>query len=71
MLQMRKERLARGWTQEFVGKQVGVQKQAIQNLEAGKRKPSYELLVRLEDLYELGHRELMKECPLDYITGAK
>ena len=31
-------------------------------LETGKRKPSYEVLVKLEDLFGMTHRELFAEA---------
>jgi DNA-binding XRE family transcriptional regulator len=57
---MRYERLKHGWTQKYVGEQIGVNKQAICDLEAGRSQPSYSLLVKLEDLFCKGHRELMQ-----------
>lgn len=60
-LELRQERLSRGWTQEFVAKSVGVSKQTIHDIETGRRKPSYSVLIGLEDLFEAGHRHLMKE----------
>ena len=57
-LMMRQERIRRGWTQEYVAKQVCVAKAAIQMLETAQRKPSYEVLVKLENLFNLPHREL-------------
>ena len=57
---MRRERLSRGWTLQYVGEQIGVNKQAIHDLEVGRRQPSYPLLVKLEDLFHKGHRELMQ-----------
>ena len=71
MLGLQKERLARGWTQKFVGEKCGITKQSVCNIEKGLRKPSYELVAKFEDLFGLNHRELMKECPLDHNTGAK
>lgn len=57
-LNIRQERINRGWTQEFVGKNVGLTKAAVHDIETNKHKPSYEVLVKLENLFEKTHREL-------------
>lgn len=44
---------------------MGVSDEAIRLLESGQRKPSYEVLVRLEDLFGLPHRELFAEAADD------
>ena len=51
-LMLRRERLQRGWTLEYVAEQVGVTKPAVQMLETGVTKPSYDVLVKLLDLFE-------------------
>jgi len=56
---MRQERIERGWTQEYVGRHVGVSKVAIHDIETGKTNPSYGVLVKLEDLFNKPHRELL------------
>lgn len=58
ILNIRQERIKRGWTQEYVADQVGITKQAVQLLENAHCKPSYEILVKLEDLFEKNHRQL-------------
>lgn len=60
-LELRQERLSRGWTQQFVADSVGVSKQTIHDIETGRRKPSYSVLVGLENLFGMGHRHLMKK----------
>lgn len=57
-LQIRNIRLANNWTLEFVAKKVGLTKQAIHDIEINRRKPSYKVLVQLEDLFNTSHREL-------------
>nr|DAH99651.1 MAG TPA: Helix-turn-helix XRE-family like protein [Caudoviricetes sp.] len=59
-LTMRTERLRRGWTQAYVAETVGVTLTAIQKIETGRRKPSYDVLCKLEDLFGLNHRDLFK-----------
>lgn len=41
-----------------VAKKIGITKSAYSNIETGKRKPSYDVLVKLEDLFKLSHRQL-------------
>ena len=57
-LYMRQERERRGWTLEFVAEKIGITKTAVQYLETAQCKPSYEVLVKLEDLFGLSHRTL-------------
>lgn len=57
---MRKERIANGWTQEYVAECVGITKSAVCDIESGRRNPSYEVLLKLEDLFGKSHRDLMK-----------
>lgn len=52
------ERKMRNWSRENVAKQIGVTAETIRLLETGKRKPSYEVLVKLEDLFQRDHRQL-------------
>lgn len=55
---LRQERKQREWTLEFVSKKVGTSKQTIQRIEMLKRKPSYDVLVKLEELFNKPHIEL-------------
>ena len=57
-LRIRQERLRRGWTLAQTAKMVGITKSAYGNLETGVRVPSYVVLVKLEDLFGLSHRQL-------------
>jgi len=57
-LKIRQERQQHGWTQEYVAKQVGITNQAVNLIETGQRKPSYDVLVKLEDLFQKSHRQL-------------
>ena len=45
------ERTKRGWTQDYVAKQIGISRVAFTHIENGKRKPSYDVLVKLLDLF--------------------
>lgn len=55
---LRQEREQRGWTQADVAARASISKQMVCDMEAGRRKPSYEVLVKLEDLFGMNHREL-------------
>jgi len=57
-LMIRQTRISNRWTQENVAERIGVTKATIQMLETAQRKPSYEVLVLLEDLFGKTHREL-------------
>lgn len=50
---LREKRLDRGWTQEYVAKKCGVSIQAVCDWENGRRKPSYEVLIKLLDLFKV------------------
>lgn len=60
---LRQERIRRGWTQVEVAKRIGLTKTAVHDLETGKQLPSYKVLVKLEDLFQLTHRELFAPAP--------
>lgn len=63
ILVIRQERIRQGWTLEFVAKQAGVTKATLQRIETAKRKPSYDVLIKLEDLFGMTHRELFAAAP--------
>ena len=67
-LYIRQERIKREWTQEYVGKMTGLTKQSIHDIENDKTKPSYSVLVKLENLFGCGHRQLFGVVDDDYIT---
>lgn len=51
-LTIKEERVRRGWTQEYTAKAANITKAAYRNIEAGIRKPSYDVLIKLMDLFE-------------------
>ena len=55
---LRQERMKYGWKQEYVAQKCGVSPQAVCDWENNRRKPSYNVLVKLEDLFGMSHREL-------------
>ena len=62
---LKQERERRGWTQQHVADNVGISRIAVLQLETGVTKPSYDVLVKLEDLFGMTHRELFREAPQD------
>ncbi len=63
MLKIRQERKRNNWTQEYVAKKVGVTKTTIHDIELAKKRPSYEVLIKLENLFNLSHRDLLQQVP--------
>jgi transcriptional regulator with XRE-family HTH domain len=59
-LNIRQERISRGWTQVYVGQQVGVSKVAIHDIETGKQKPSYDVLLKLLALFKVEHKNVAR-----------
>lgn len=55
---IRQERIKRGWSCEYVAEKTGLSAEAIRLIETGERNPSYPVLVKLEDLFHMGHRKL-------------
>ena len=71
MLRLRHERINRHWTQTFVAEKINTTKQAVQYLETGKIKPSYKVLVKFENLFNLSHRDLLEQVPDENILSEK
>ena len=55
---MRDERIARGWSCEYVAEKIGLTAEAIRLIETGERNPSYLVLIELEELFHMSHRKL-------------
>ena len=49
MLKIERER--RKWTQEYVAKTLGLTAESVSMIETGRRKPSYNVLVKILDLF--------------------
>lgn len=45
------ERINRNWTQQYVAEKCGVSPQTVCDWENSRRKPSYDVLVKLLDLF--------------------
>ena len=50
-LAIRQVREKRGWTQKFVADKAGITQAMLQKIETGQRKPSFDVLVKLLDLF--------------------
>lgn len=55
---IRQERIRRGWSCGYVAEKTGLTTEAVRLIETGDRNPSYLVLIQLEDLFQLNHREL-------------
>lgn len=65
---MRYERIKNGWTLDYVASQIGISNQAVSKIELQQTKnPSYIIIVKMENLFGLSHRELFSLVE-DYIT---
>lgn len=62
---IKQERIHRGWSCEYVAEKTGLTSEAIRLIETGERNPSYSVLIKLEDLFEMNHRELFSAATLD------
>lgn len=59
---LKQERQKRGWTQDYVARHLGTTKQAIQQFETNCCKPSYDVLVKLLDLFGYKDPRLLFEA---------
>lgn len=55
---MQQERKNRGWSIKYIAAQTGLTVEAIRLIETGKRNPSYPVLISLENLFQMNHRDL-------------
>lgn len=62
---IRQERIKRNWSCEFVAEKAELSAEAIRLIETGERNPSYSVLVKLEDLFQMNHRELFRDTTQD------
>jgi transcriptional regulator with XRE-family HTH domain len=61
MTKLKAVRLSKGLTQPEVAEALGISLRMYQYLEASKRHPSWKLQDKLEDLFQLPARELLKK----------
>lgn len=57
-LNIRKTRMENGWKQTFVAEKIGITKQSVHDIETGKTKPSYDVLIKLCKLFNVAHAEV-------------
>mgnify|MGYP001660680281 CR=1 FL=1 len=57
-LAIKQDRISKGWTQANVARNLNITEQAYQLIETARRNPSYEVLVKIENLFGKTHREL-------------
>ena len=55
---MEQERANRDWSRTYVAQKIGVTPEMVRLIEIGRRNPSYDVLVKLEDLFHKSHRQL-------------
>ena len=61
---LEQERIKIGMSREQLAQKIGITSEAVRLLENGKRKPSYDVLVKLLDLFGYSDpRELFAEAP--------
>lgn len=61
---LKQERINHEWTQEYVANQIGISRTAYSHIETNKRKPSYDVLVKLLELFGYKNpKELFAEAP--------
>lgn len=56
---LRSYRKARGWSQIYVAKEVGITARALRYIESGRKLPSLPTSNKLEDLFGVSNRELL------------
>lgn len=61
MINLRNERITRGWSLEYVARKIGVTKTAIHDIETGKRQGSIRVWDALEDLFGINQRILREK----------
>lgn len=55
---MKQERINRGWSCDYIAEKTGLTAEAVRLIEVGERNPSYTVLIKLEDLFQMSHRDL-------------
>jgi len=64
-LNMRVDRIDKGWTLEYVAEYLDISNQGVSNIEKGKSKPSYDVLCKMEELFKESHTYLLAESKRD------
>ncbi|MEV2911019.1 helix-turn-helix transcriptional regulator [Paenibacillus larvae] len=58
-LKLQKIRQQRVMTQQEAAEILGITLRMYRHIEKGTRRPSYEILCKLEDLFQMSHRKLL------------
>ena len=58
--ELRRQRQSKKWSGEHLAELTGVAAKTMYRIEIGVSLPRYDVLVKLEDLFVLSHRELFK-----------
>ncbi|SHI91898.1 DNA-binding transcriptional regulator, XRE-family HTH domain [Parasporobacterium paucivorans DSM 15970] len=61
MLNLKKARLGRNLTQDELADMLGVTVRTYQYIEHGKRKPSYDVIIKLQDIFKQDITNLLSE----------
>ena len=64
-LNMRVDRIDKGWTLEYVSDFLDIAKQFVHSLETGNSKLSYDVLCKMEELFKESHTYLLAESKSD------
>ncbi len=57
---LKKERERRGWSQEYLAKQIHVSRQSVSKWETNKNYPSIEMIIDISDLFDITIDELLR-----------
>ena len=60
-LKLRQERKRLDWTLKYVAEEIGLSIPAVHDIETGRRKPSYEVLIKLLKLYGIPIHEKIEQ----------
>lgn len=61
MLKLKEERIKNGYTQKEIASKIGICERQYIRIEKGYLPPTYHVILKLEDLFGMSHRELFKE----------
>lgn len=62
---LRKERIKKGWTQNYVADYCDVSPQTVCDWEKGRHRPSYDALDKLEELFCMNRPQLLEQMSDD------
>lgn len=71
MLRLKELRLSKGLSQQKVADFLGVSQQAYANYESGKRKPEYDLIIKLSNFFDTSTDYLLGNADIKKAPGQK